>query len=53
MDIEVTYERIMANVNAIMVDEEADIVELAECMDALDRALVSGRVLPNAWMINR
>ena len=53
MDINVTYERIMANVRAILVDEEADIVELAECMEALDDALVSGMFLPGAWMINR
>ena len=53
MDINETYERIMANVKAILVDEEADIVELAECMEALDNALVSGMFFPGAWMINR
>lgn len=49
MDVEETYRRLCDNVNAILNDAEADIVELAEAFESLDLWLKAGGFLPRAW----
>ena len=49
MDPNETLAIIRGNVNAIVNDTEADIVELAEALEALDSWLGKGGYLPTDW----
>lgn len=49
MDPNATLAIIRAQVNAIVWDEEGDIVELAEAFEVLDAWLTQGGFLPTDW----
>lgn len=49
MDPNETLAIIRGNVNAIVWDTEADIVELAEAFEALDEWLKTGGFMPADW----
>lgn len=49
MDPNATLAIIRANVNAIVNEEEGDIIELSEAFEVLDHWLTQGGFLPTEW----
>ena len=49
MDPDEAYQRVWSNVQAILNDEEADLIELAEAFEALDEWLQKDGYLPAPW----